>query len=181
METKNRQYDLNGHKLVLRTVQIEDAQTILPYIPQFYEESKYLIKEPEEVHTTLEDEIDWIKEHLESDNSLLIMAELDGKYVGDGSFEGTTLSRQKHRVSLGIYLLKEYTNMGIGTLLMEALIEEARKTDIEQIELICINDNHIAMHVYEKLGFKVTGTLPDYNKYKDGSYVNASYMVLKLK
>ena len=38
METKNRQYDLNGHKLVLRTVQIEDAQTILHYIPQFYEE-----------------------------------------------------------------------------------------------------------------------------------------------
>ena len=181
MEIKNRQYDLNGHKLVLRTVQVEDAQTLLPYIPQFYEESKYLIKEPEEVHTTLEDEIDWIKEHLESDNSLLIMAELDGKYVGDGCFEGTTLSRQKHRVSLGIYLLKEYTNMGIGTLLMEALIEEAKKTDIEQIELICINENHIAMHVYEKLGFKVTGTLPDYNKYKDGSYVNASYMVLKLK
>ncbi|MDY2731362.1 MAG: GNAT family N-acetyltransferase, partial [Erysipelotrichaceae bacterium] len=160
---------------------VEDAQTLLPYIPKFYEESKYLIKEPEEVHTTLQDEIDWINEHLESDNSLLIMAELDGKYVGDGSFEGNTLSRQKHRVSLGIYLLKEYTNMGIGTLLMETLIDEAKKTDIEQIELICINDNHIAMHVYEKLGFKVTGTLPDYNKYKDGSYVDASYMVLKLK
>ena len=109
------------------------------------------------------------------------MAEVDGKYVGDASFEGTTLSRQKHRVSLGIFILKDYTNMGRGTHLMETLIEEARKTSIEQIELICIHDNEIAMHVYEKLGFKKCGTLPRYNKYKDGSYVDASYMILNLK
>lgn len=181
MKIKKREFNLNGHHLVLRTAKKEDAQNLLSHLKQFYADSKYLIKEPEEVQVTLEEEYDWIDEHLNSDNSLLIMAEVDGKYVGDASFEGTTLSRQKHRVSLGIFILKDYTNMGIGTHLMETLIEEAKKTSIEQIELICINDNAIAMHVYEKLGFKIVGTLPRYNKYKDGSYVDASYMVLNLK
>ena len=181
MKTDQKEFNLNGHKLVLRTVLKEDAPTLLSYLKQFYSESKYLIKEPEEVQSTLEDEYTWIDEHLNSHNSLLIMSEVDDRYVGDASFEGTTLTRQKHRVSLGIFILKEYTNMGIGTLLMQTLIEEAKKIDIEQIELICINDNSIAMHVYEKLGFKVCGTLPRYNKYKDGTYVDASYMILNLK
>ena len=130
MKIKKREFNLNGHQLVLRTAKKEDAQNLLSHLKQFYAESKYLIKEPEEVQVTLEEEYDWIDEHLNSDNSLLIMAEVDGKYVGDASFEGTTLSRQKHRVSLGIFILKDYTNMGIGTHLMETLIEESRKTSI---------------------------------------------------
>lgn len=181
MKTERKEFNLKGHKLVIRTAVKEDAETLIPYIPRFYKESKYLTKEAEEVSVTLEEEYEWIDEHLDSNNSLLILAELDGKYVGDASFEGTSLLRQKHRVSLGIYLLKEYTNIGIGTLLMKTLIDEAKKTDIEQIELICINDNSIAMHLYQKLGFKVTGTITKYNKYKDGTYVDASYMILDLK
>ena len=155
MKIKKREFNLNGHQLVLRTAKKEDAQNLLSHLKQFYAESKYLIKEPEEVQVTLEEEYDWIDEHLNSDNSLLIMAEVDGKYVGDASFEGTTLSRQKHRVSLGIFILKDYTNMGIGTHLMETLIEEAKNMTDETIR--SVTDKTIE-ETQKYIDFKTAGT-----------------------
>lgn len=51
---------------------------------------------------------------------------------------------------------------------------------IEQIELEVAASNQRAVALYQKLGVKIFGTLPDNMKYKDGTYEAAYWMMKKL-
>ena len=64
--------------------------------------------------------------------------------------------------------------------MLETILDVAKKKGYEQAELEVIADNGKALALYEKLGFKKYGTFPDAMKYKDGSYVDAYWMMKKL-
>lgn len=61
---------------------------------------------------------------------------------------------------------KEFRQNGFGTLLMNALIEEARKRDIRSMTLEVRLSNINAQRLYEKFEFKSAGVRPKY--YSDG-------------
>ena len=56
---------------------------------------------------------------------------------------------------MGIALLKEYWNLGIGSAMFSELVAEAEKYDIEILELQFVEGNDRARHLYEKFGFSV--------------------------
>ena len=62
-----------------------------------------------------------------------------------------------------------------------AMLEEIEKLGIEQAELIVIEHNDRAKHMYETFGFVETGRRPDANKYDDGTYADDILMVKKFK
>ncbi|MGH3425726.1 MAG: GNAT family N-acetyltransferase [Nocardioidaceae bacterium] len=51
---------------------------------------------------------------------------------------------------------------GLGRRLVETLVDYARKVGVEILTLDCRGNNHAAMHVYERLGFKEYGRIPDF-------------------
>ncbi len=53
-----------------------------------------------------------------------------------------------------------------------AMLEEIEKLGIEQAELIVIEGNERAKHMYENFGFTETGRRPKANKYDDGTYAD---------
>ena len=67
-----------------------------------------------------------------------------------------------------------------GRQLMEYAIENARKTELEQLKLGVFDDNVAAIRLYEKLGFREWGREPHAFKLKDGSYRDEIQMVLFL-
>lgn len=64
-------------------------------------------------------------------------------------------------------------------MLCEALMY-AKEMEYEQAELEVIATNERAIKLYEEMGFKKYGTFPDSMKYKDGTYVDAYWMMMKL-
>lgn len=116
----------------------------------------------------------------ESKHNLLLLAFLDGEYIGNCCLNGNSAARFAHRATLGIALYQKYTNQGIGTQMMKTLIEIARELNYEQIELEVVADNIKAIGLYKKLGFEIYGTFPNNMKYKDGSYAEAYWMMKKL-
>lgn len=56
--------------------------------------------------------------------------------------------------SIGIGLLKEYRNAGIGRLLMHTVMQAAKRYGFERIILDVRKTNERAIHVYETLGFE---------------------------
>ena len=144
-------HNLNGHELLLRNANEDDAQVLIDYLKITAVETPYLIKELEEINLTLEEEKAFIRMNNESDHSELILGFLDGEYIGNCSIMGNSRMRYKHRATVGIALYLKYTNMGIGTIMFEKMIEIAYEKGIEQLELEVVASNQTGLALYKKI------------------------------
>lgn len=173
--------ELDGNELVLRNPTKEDAAMLIQYLRTTCGETPFLSKAEEEVQITLEEEREFIRQMNISEHSVMILAFLNGEFVGNCSFSGNNIKRQKHRVSMGIALFQKYTGMGIGKIMIEKLMRTAKEKGFEQMELEVSAENKRAIHLYKKLGFQIYGTFPDSTKYKDGTYSDTFWMMKRLK
>ncbi len=93
---------------------------------------------------------------------------LDGEHVvGWVDISQGKAPRMSHRGFLGMGIIKKYRGQGIGTMLLQKAIEQAKHTDLEQIELSVYTTNVVAIKLYEKFGFKETGRIKHYRKYQE--------------
>ena len=139
-------------------------------------ETENFDREPGEGFLTPEDFEKMIYENSISDNSLFLVAEVEGKIVGLALCKGNALSRFRHKASLGIGVLKEYWGNGIGNVLLENILSWADTTKLEKISLIVIETNTKAIQLYKKYGFIEEGLLIKDRIHKDGNYYNTVIM-----
>lgn len=168
----------DGRTCIIRNPRREDAADLIEYLKVTASETPYLIREPEEITITLEEEYDYIQKVTESEQALLLIAEVDGKHAGNCSLNSYgTFQRYRHRCSVAIALYQEFCGMGIGKRMLKELMAEAEKCGYEQAELEVISSNQPAIRLYKQLGFQIYGTLPHAVKYKDGTYGDEYLMV----
>ena len=117
---------------------------------------------------------------MESDDSTLIIGLYDGEYIGNCSFNREGASRRNaHRAGIGIALFQKFTGLGLGRIMLTNLLEFIKSLGYEQVELIVIEGNDRARHLYESVGFVEYGRRPNANKYDDGTYADDILMVLQ--
>lgn len=183
MKIESRTYDLNRHKLVFRSAEKRDAKMLLPYLKRVCSETRFLLREADECkEMTVEQEEEFISKHLESERACLILAELDGKYIGNASFDVAGPSRRNfHRADIGIALYLDYTGKGIGKKLFALVLETIESCGFEAAELSVAEGNDRAIHIYKSFGFVEVGRIPKANKYDDGTYADDIRMVKSLQ
>lgn len=173
--------DRYGHEVVLRNAEPSDAAVLIRYLKDTSSETPYLIREPEEVSLSEEQEQKIIQRKIDAERELMLVAIADGRLAGACSLMRMgELRRFRHRCELAISLYQKYCGKGIGKRMMEVLLDAAEKAGYEQAELEVIADNERAIALYEKLGFQKYGTFQDYMKYRDGTYGDAFWMMKKL-
>jgi ribosomal protein S18 acetylase RimI-like enzyme len=63
-----------------------------------------------------------------------------------------------HRVAdVGLVVRAQYRRQGVGNLLMQAAHDWAVEQGAEVMQLDCHANNQAAIHLYEKLGYRITG------------------------
>lgn len=82
-----------------------------------------------------------------------------------------------HCGSLGMGIHPNYRRQGLGRRLLEACIEKAWRKSLTRIELEARADNHAAIALYEKLGFKHEALKSKAMRF-DGVYFDAVQMRL---
>lgn len=87
--------------------------------------------------------------------------------------------RMSHRAELGITVLMSEWGKGLGNRLMETVIEYAKNSGIEIIELAVRSDNERAIRLYKKHGFESVGVYKSYFKI-DEKYADFKLMNLYL-
>lgn len=180
MKINEIKIDINGRELILRNATEQDGEMLIQYLKETTEETRYLVREAEEIILTLEQEKAFIECQNDSEGNIMLLGFLDGQFVGNCALNGNGEFRLRHRVSLAIALYQKYTSMGIGTAMLETAIDLARQMGYEQLELEVVADNEKAIGLYKKMGFEICGTMPKAMKYKDGSYADEHRMVLFL-
>ena len=173
--------DKLGREVLLRNAEVSDATALIDYLKITATETPYLIREPQEITITLEQEKNFIENKIEAEGELLLVALIDGKHIGNCSLMSIApYKRYAHRCGIAIALYQEYCGYGIGKMMMQTILDVAKKAGYEQAELEVISDNKDAIALYKKFGFEKFGSFPNNMKYSDGTYANADWMMKKL-
>ena len=163
----------NGKSCVLRSVEPEDAERMIAYMKIMLGETPYLLRAPEEFDYTAEEEAGVLRKRRDDPRALMILAEKDGEIIAAGDVQPMGAKRRTlHRATLGMSVRRDFWGQGIGSAIMERLIDHARKSGFEQIELEAVSTNRRAVGLYIKYGFQVYGTRPHGLKYADGTYAD---------
>jgi RimJ/RimL family protein N-acetyltransferase len=163
----------SGGKAVLRSVVPDEAQRLLDYVRSVARETPFFVLQEDEFNFTDEQERQWIREHLEDAGKLAVAAEVVGEIVGFLSFENNPQKRLRHRGAFGVSVAKPWRGQGLGTALVQTLIDWAEADPlVEKIGLAVYANNENAIRLYEKLGFLVEGRRPREMKIADGQYVD---------
>lgn len=171
----------NGQTVELRNAEVTDADALIEYLKITSGETPYLIREPEEIAVTPEQERQFLQSKTESERELLLIALIDGKHIGNCALmQIAPYRRYAHRCAVAIALYQAYCGIGIGQMMLETVLQTAKELGYEQAELEVMAGNESAIALYEKLGFRKYGTFPRNMKYPDGACDDAYWMMKPL-
>lgn len=97
------------------------------------------------------------------DKNLPILALIKEKgkqrVIGAASLSFSSVETFKHKAEFGVTVHDDYQNMGLGTEMVNHLLDIARKKRLKKVFLLVNTDNVRAVHVYKKCGFRIEGKL----------------------
>jgi RimJ/RimL family protein N-acetyltransferase len=155
---------LKGEKVILRPIILADAPRFVKWLSD-KDIFKYL--QAQDRHLTLEKERKWIRDNLKDKTKKNFAIEtFSGKHIGSVSLDVT-----KHKSAIfGIFICKEYWNMGLGTDAGRTIIDYGfSRLKLHRILLSVMSYNPRALKVYKRLGFKLEGRRREHVLF-DGKY-----------
>lgn len=168
-----------GNTVTFRYLKSDDLDGMLTYINELIREDTFIEMSGQEL--TREEEEKFMQETLskmKKDEVRMVIVEVNGVYAGSGGVEKQTY-RKQHVGVVGISLAKAVREEGIGTQLLQTLIEEAKSLGLKLLELNVFENNPRAIRTYKRAGFRTGGIIPNAILYK-GNYVGEIKMYLPL-
>ena len=158
-----------------------DAEAIIALMKQVMDETPYLACSSEEFDMTVEDERRFLRARADDPRDTFIAAWSDGAPIGTGSGRAVgAKSRERHRAMLGICLLRAYWGRGVGSRMLETVLDMARSAGFLQLELEVDAENQRAIRMYQRFGFQEYGRLTNAIR-RDGQFFDEILMVKSLK
>lgn len=167
--------------VVIREARPEDAAAGIAHFRRVFSEPGInLITEIDEYSPTVERDSRFIREMSQADNSVMLVAEVEGQLAGILTLEGARRRNVRHTATLGITVAKEWRGQGVGRRLIEHAIDWARRSNvITRIELHVFARNVGAIHLYESCGFVHEG-VRRHAVHRDGEYIDDLVMAILL-
>jgi len=165
----------DGARVLLRPLVPGDRQMLLDFfLPVSIEERRYMrhnINNPEIISS-------WA-ENVDYDKVFPIIAVINDRIVGTSTLhfnEGTA----RHRADLRIFLAKDFKRRGLGSKLVQAQVDIARKRNIHMLEVQVISEQVDVIKAMQRIGFKQVCTFEDYFMLADGELRDVVHLLLRL-
>ena len=170
----------DGRVLLIREAAAEDARALLTYVEAVSGESDFLSFGPGEFELTEAEEEDFLRACRNSENQLFILGLIENEIVASLVFSAGRRPRIRHSGEFGMSVRRQYWGLGIGSFMLDTLIDWARGTQIvKKINLRVRTDNERAIALYERKGFVIEGTISK-QVFIDGAYFDHHWMGLEL-
>ncbi|MDY5931023.1 MAG: GNAT family N-acetyltransferase [Candidatus Ornithospirochaeta sp.] len=171
----------DGRTCLIRSASAEDAESVLASFRKTHEESSFLLSYPEEISFTLEDEALYLRKKAESGREAELVAIVDGHICGSAGIDAIGNSQKiRHRAEFGISIEAGFQDLGIGSAMVDASIECARRAGYRVLELEVVDSNSKALSLYRRKGFREYGIHPMGFALKDGSMQKLVMMYIEL-
>ncbi len=173
----------DGREAILHSPRPEDAEQAIAYMAKTAEETHFLMRYPEECkRIPVEKEISIFESKNASPSDAMMVCTVEGKLAGICEISFYTKLKIRHRATVAVAQLREFWNQGIGTKMFEEMIRLAKeRPEVTQLELEFIEGNDGGRHLYEKMGFRITGVRPNAIRLKDGTLLNEYLMIKEIK
>lgn len=160
---------------VIRSIHASDAAAFLDLCRQLDRETTFMMLEPDERTTTLEEQRAELERVVAAENQTLIVAEIGERLVGYVGAYGSLYRRERATAYIVAGVLQAQTGRGIGRRLFEELERWARAHAVHRLELTVQTRNVAAVRLYTKLGFQIEGTRRQPLRV-DEDYIDEHYM-----
>ena len=165
--------------VIYRKASPEDACGMLAHLSAVGGETDNLSYGKDTFNISAEREARFIERFSKSRDDIMLVAADGDKILGNAIVERNRIERYHHRAEISITVLKDYWGRGIGSRLMEMIIEFSKSVGIEILYLEVRSDNEKPISLYKKFGFKKIGSHDSFFKIED-EYVSFDYMYLTL-
>lgn len=170
-------FQLNdGRTCTIRECVEADAEAVLKLHRAVAAESDNLGRLPDEITLTVQEEREYIRAHRDGPNSIMVLAEVDGRAVALAGVEGQKLKKFAHHGELGMSILRVYWRFGIGRAILDHLEAWARQAGLRKLCLRVYDFNEPAYRLYCGAGFAEEGRLKADVLRADGTYGATIYM-----
>ena len=178
-----RRFEMKGGGFcVLRSPEPWDAAQRIAFLKTVNAETPFMARGADDSPADEMLVADMLDEQLEDSLVLEIAAFFGGEMIACGGISPVSRAypRKLHRASFGICVRKAFWGQGIGSAILQALMDSAVRMGYSQIELTVVSDNLRAIGMYERNGFVKTGCMPDALKLEDGTYCDEIWMIRKI-
>jgi RimJ/RimL family protein N-acetyltransferase len=159
--------------LFIREARVEDSETILSYTRKLLaEEGHNAPFAPGEFSRSIQKQAEMQKSFEVEKNSVQLLAFKGDTMVGEINCQGMDQIPLNHVTILSMSVDSQYRSCGIGTRLMQAVINWVKENDqIKRVELYTFATNTIAHRLYRKFGFRQEGIRKKFVKI-EGRYID---------
>lgn len=145
-------------KITYRNPAAEDAGKIVEFYNRVGGETSFLSFEKDEYPLDVKAQEADIKELAGNRNNTMLLAFDEEEIVGIATIHSSHKIKSRHEGELGIVVAKKYQGKGIGSTLIQKLIDWCKENGVTtRIRLDTRTDNTAAVSLYMKFGFVVEG------------------------
>lgn len=162
--------------MTIRRATFEDAKPVVEFLRQFRAENLQTVLWREAI-PSVHEEARFINTLNEPSLGLMLIALDKSAVVGCLTAEIQRHPQLRHSCEFGISVLQTHRSTGIGSALIERLLEWSLSKGVQRVELKVFANNPDAIRLYQRLGFREEGRKTR-AVYVEPDYVDLIEMVL---
>lgn len=166
----------DGARVLVRPLNHEDRPGLLEFFLSVSPEDKAFMRHDVNNPVVVNSWID----QLDYNKVMPLVAVINNHFVGCATLhfhEGP----YRHRAEVRIYLGKDSRQRGVGSRMLQSLIELARKRGLYTLEVEIVSERANIIKSFHNLGFKTAAVLEDFWQMPDGDLRDVNLLVLRLK
>jgi RimJ/RimL family protein N-acetyltransferase len=166
----------DGARILLRPLTQEDRQALIDlFSPVSAEDIRYMRHNVKDTKIICQ----WVDE-LNYNKVFPLVAVFGSRIVGLASLH-LNQGPARHRAEVRIFLSKDFRHRGVGSRLLEGLVELAKRHNLYMIEAQIPSDQTPTIRSFQNLGFEPKIVFDDYFMLPDGDLRDVTYLILRLR
>ena len=165
------------YELLIREAGSNDAAELVAFLNRVSLETDFTSLDGDGILLTSEEMEVFLNKQASSDNQITLLAFLNDKIAGLVNITADQRKRVRHIGDLFIVIGKKYWNNGLGSFLLEEVVEWAQASGIlRRLQLTVQTRNQAAVHLYQKHGFVIEGRQERGAYIEEGDFIDVYLM-----